>query len=136
MKYVIDEETAGLVYDSIIDVYGNAPENQSRGVIIEAIRAGILDFDDAAGKLTYRLQSPVDGLDKIILSEPDAGQMQRIARSVEAVTDGTKGKIDMSVFESRAIRTLSILGGVAVSTIEKIKRRDYVILREVCHFFE
>ena len=136
MKYVIDEETAGLVYDSIIETYGNAPADQSRGVVIDAIRAGILDFDDAAGKLTYRLQSPVDGLDKIILSEPDAGQMQRITRGIEVQTDGGKTKIDLSVMESRAIRTLSILGGVAVSIVEKIKRRDYVILREVCHFFE
>lgn len=136
MKYVIDDETAILVYDSIIETYGNAPAEQSRGVVIEAIRGGLVDFDETEGKLTYRMQSPLDGLDKIVLSEPDAGQMQRITRGIEVQTDNGKTKIDLSVMESRAIRTLSILGGVAVSLIEKIKRRDYVILREICHFFE
>jgi hypothetical protein len=70
------------------------------------------------------------------MGEPDAGQMQRILRGVEALTDATgKSRIDLSIMETQAIRSISILGGVNVAAVEKLKRRDYKILREVTRFF-
>jgi hypothetical protein len=135
-EYLIDEETAHKVLAEMVAAYGPPGIEQDEDVIIGAIRRGFLEFDGDAEEVVYRLQAPQGELKTIRMGEPDAGQMQRILRGVEALTDATgKSRIDLSIMETQAIRSISILGGVNVAAVEKLKRRDYKILREVTRFF-
>lgn len=139
MDYVIDQETAQSLLDEIIEEYQSIPS--ADGILIQAIRLGLLDFDISTGKLSYTLQKPVelkngDEFKTITLEEPTQSQIERINKGL-TVTADSKGIVtmDSAVTAQQVARMCAVIGGVPTEVIGRIKRRDYAVLEALTAFF-
>jgi hypothetical protein len=141
MEYKIAEDVAQAQLDAMEAEFGGV-DPASADVVFEAIRRGLVDFDEATGEVTYHLQRPldidnpaVDGT-KVTLHEPGAGEMEKISRglSVTAKKDGTM-EIDAGHSTRQTLRMVTYLAGWPSGLPERIKRRDMQVLQALSSFF-
>lgn len=139
-KYVISEDVAADTLERIEEEFG-ACADSSRPIVLDAIRRGLIDFDETEAALSYSLQKPVElkngqRLERVTLREPDYAQIERINKGIEIKIDAKGGgTIDASVQARQVARIVCVIGGVSPVQFDQIKRRDYAVLEAIAGFF-
>lgn len=141
MDYKVSEDVAQAQLDAMEAEFGELdPSNAD--VVYDAIRKGLVSFDDTSGDVTYILQRPLDidnpavDVTRVTLHEPGAGEMEKINRglTVTAKKDGTM-EIDAGYATKQALRMVTYIGGWPAGLPERIKRRDMHVLQALSGFF-
>lgn len=140
-EYKVSEDVAQAQLDAMEAEYGQIdPANAD--VVFDAIRRGLVDFDESAGEVTYHLQRPLNidnpavDTSKVTLREPGAGEMEKISQGlkVTANKDGTM-EVDAGYGIKQALRMVTYIGGWPSGLPERIKRRDVQVLQALSGFF-
>jgi hypothetical protein len=133
-EHVIALDVAEKQLQEMEDEFGAL--GQHRSVVLDAIMRGLVDYESGSDCVTYRLEKPVGSIDMITLHEPDVSEIKRISKGFVANAD-SKGNvtIDVGQSEEQMVRLISLLGGVAVGEVNKIKRRDWAVLTGIAGFF-
>jgi hypothetical protein len=142
-KYVLGADVAQKQLRELEEEFSEAVENKShRDAIIDAIRLGLIDFDPEQATITYRLKRPIElqngeTLESITLKEAPIEQLKQIDRGQMIKVDSTQQmEVDASVAWEKLIKTVSIVGGIPRGVVERIKRRDAIVLQALSAFFQ
>ena len=141
MDYKVSEDVAQATLDALEAEFGTV-DAASAEEVYEALRRGLIDFDETTGTLTYHLQRPPESgsssLDptKIVLQEPDAEAMEKLGKagSFEASKDGTI-TADGSIVIKQTEAMVVYVGGWPMALAKRIKRRDLKVLGAITNFF-
>jgi hypothetical protein len=141
MEYKISEDVAQAQLDEMEAEFGPLDPGNA-DVVFDAIRRGLIDFDESSGEVTYTLQRPpeVDSnavdVSKVVLREPGASEMEKVSRglTVTAKKDGTID-FDPGMAVRQALRLVIYIGGWPAGIADRIKRRDIIVLQALAGFF-
>ena len=140
-EYKISEDVAQSQLDAMEEEFGDIdPANAD--VVFDAIRKGLIDFDESSGEVTYTLKRPpeVDStavdVSKVVLHEPGASEMEKVNKglSITAKQDGTM-QLDPGFMVRQATRLVTYIGGWPAGLADRIKRRDIQVLQALSGFF-
>jgi hypothetical protein len=141
MEYKISEDVAQAQLDEMEAEFGPLDPGNA-DVVFDAIRRGLIDFDESSGEVTYTLQRPpqVDStavdVSKVTLREPGAAEMEKVSKglNVTANKDGTM-QIDSGFAVKQAVRLVTYVGGWPAGLADRIKRRDIQVIQALAGFF-
>jgi len=141
MDYKISEDVAQAQLDAMEAEYG-AIDPVSADTVFEAIRKGLIDFDESTGEVTYTLQRPpeVDNsavdVSRVVLREPDSVEMEKVSKGLvlTAKKDGTM-ELDSGFAVKQAVRLVTYIGKWPAGLAERIKRRDIQVIQALASFF-
>jgi len=141
MDYVISKEVADDQLNAMEEEFGAVSE-EVKPVLLDAIRRGLIDFDQDGATVTYLLQKPVridgkeENLESITLHEPCYSEIDRINSTMKVKADSNANfEVDGTMTNRQVARIIIVLGGISTSTMDKIKRRDYAVLEALSDFF-
>lgn len=140
MEYVISEDVAQSQLDAMEEEFGPLDPANAEAVF-RAIRAGLLEFDESEGSITYMLQKPPEtqsslDLSSVTFREPGAKEMEKINKGLTVKTDRNgNAEFDASAGVAQAIRLMVHVGGWPLAAAEKVKRRDMQVLQALIGFF-
>lgn len=141
IDYKVSEDVAQSQLDEMEEEYGPLdPANAD--VVYDAIRKGLVSFDNSTCEVTYFLQRPLDidapavDATRVTLHEPTAGDMGKIARGIKVVAgkDGSV-EVDSSRMIEQAIRLVTVIAKWPLGIAERISRRDLKVVQALSGFF-
>jgi len=141
MEYKVSEDVAQAQLDAMEAEFGGI-DSSAAETVFDAIRRGLVEFDEQSGAVTYHLQRPpqIDATSfdtsRVELREPGAAEMEKIGKglTVTATQDGTM-QMDSSFMVKQTLRIITYVGGWPEGIAAKIKRRDLQVLQGLSNFF-